>query len=217
MKCRRAFTLIELLVVIAIIAILAAILFPVFAKAREKARTSSCSSNVKQLMTAEMMYVQDYDETFSPNYVDPGAVLGANGTNINWWRFPLAPYIKNWQIFNCPSGRPQDNAASPATQLIANYGYNGQLMGKAMAQVQSPASVICIADSLHWYADLYTGMVIPFAGKAATGWFDASQAANQLESNTRHQSGSNCGFADGHVKWLQFSALKGGMPAYITP
>ena len=83
MKCRRAFTLIELLVVIAIIAILAAILFPVFAKAREKARTSSCSSNVKQLMTAEMMYVQDYDETFSPNYIDPGAVLGANGTNIN--------------------------------------------------------------------------------------------------------------------------------------
>src|SRR5436309_13336304 len=90
---RNAFTLIELLVVIAIIAILAAILFPVFAQAREKARAISCLSNLKQLGTSCMMYVQDYDETF------PMAVWD------NWWNaWPttVQPYVKSLQIFRCP-------------------------------------------------------------------------------------------------------------------
>src|SRR5687768_4219676 len=91
---RRAFTLIELLVVIAIIAILAAILFPVFAQARDKARTSSCLSNTKQLGTALMMYTQDFDETNVPN---------GTGTNNPQWPDLLQPYAKNTGILICPS------------------------------------------------------------------------------------------------------------------
>jgi prepilin-type N-terminal cleavage/methylation domain-containing protein/prepilin-type processing-associated H-X9-DG protein len=110
MHSKRAFTLIELLVVIAIIAILAAILFPVFAQAREKARQTACLSNMKQIGTAIMMYAQDYDEILPQTgwqgpCTDPVSMVN----NDNFWSgiyaFPLAsgPYIKNWQIFTCPS------------------------------------------------------------------------------------------------------------------
>src|SRR5688572_14558614 len=96
---RRAFTLIELLVVIAIIAILAAILFPVFAQAREAARKTSCLSNVKQIMTGVKMYTQDYDE-LNPQYVwTPVA-----GGNYHTWMELVNPYVKNAGVFLCPSG-----------------------------------------------------------------------------------------------------------------
>src|ERR1700731_2902809 len=111
MQRRSAFTLIELLVVIAIIAILAAILFPVFAQAREKARQTSCLSNLKQIGVAVMMYTQDYDEILPQTGWDgvctqPG--VPTNNSDTYWsgtYAFPLAcgPYIKNWQIFACPS------------------------------------------------------------------------------------------------------------------
>src|SRR5476651_491034 len=90
MKQKYAFTLIELLVVIAIIAILAAILFPVFAKAREKARQTQCASNLKQMALAEMQYVQDYDEIF------PNQGIEYSG---------LVPYTKSTQIFVCPDDK----------------------------------------------------------------------------------------------------------------
>jgi prepilin-type N-terminal cleavage/methylation domain-containing protein/prepilin-type processing-associated H-X9-DG protein len=107
---RRAFTLIELLVVIAIIAILAAILFPIFAQAREKARQSTCQSNMKQIGLAISMYRQDYDEKMmrvqqdQPGFVPtvhPTAV--SHGNNIACWRCLVAPYVKNDGIFSCPS------------------------------------------------------------------------------------------------------------------
>lgn len=211
---RRAFTLIELLVVIAIIAILAAILFPVFAQAREAARKTSCLNNVKQLSTSEMMYVQDYDEMYQANYVDPTLPLGANGTNVNWWRFPLQPYVKNWQVFLCPSATRYD-ASSSTVQLINHYGFNSQLFTKSMAVVNAPANTVLIGDSLHWVGDLYNGMCFAYA--APSGWYDVSQAANQIDARTRHQLGSNIGFADGHVKWMKGQAIASGMPAMITP
>jgi prepilin-type N-terminal cleavage/methylation domain-containing protein/prepilin-type processing-associated H-X9-DG protein len=112
---RRGFTLIELLVVIAIIAILAAILFPVFAQAREKARAISCLSNMKQQGTASMMYTQDYDETLVPignKYAHQDVPCFDGDSNFNsspgaWvdWEIPLIPYIKNTDIFICPDRR----------------------------------------------------------------------------------------------------------------
>jgi prepilin-type N-terminal cleavage/methylation domain-containing protein len=97
---KRGFTLIELLVVIAIIAILAAILFPVFAKAREKARQSSCLSNCKQLMLAFLQYAQDYDEVF-PNHCDNGGPAVGDWTDCSFG--VVQPYIKNTQVWTCPS------------------------------------------------------------------------------------------------------------------
>src|SRR2546427_6300511 len=115
MRCtirrHRGFTLIELLVVIAIIAILAAILFPVFAQARDKARQASCLSNAKQLGIAVTMYVQDYDETFFWQAAwDEERELGAGSWGPSfksYIRWPTAhlPYIKNQQVFKCPSDR----------------------------------------------------------------------------------------------------------------
>jgi len=157
---RRAFTLIELLVVIAIIAILAAILFPVFAQAREKARTASCLSNNKQVVLAFQMYLQDFDETMVPhrvNTIESGVA----------WRWPklMNPYIKNWQIFHCPSGTdPQGiwgsgpNAWWGNWQRLSQIGYNYLglgvwcdcaycIQGVSLAAIARPAGTIAFVDS----------------------------------------------------------------------
>src|SRR6056297_1595143 len=120
---RRGFTLIELLVVIAIIAILAAILFPVFARAREKARQTSCLSNVKQIGLAWQMYVQDYDECIPPYYV-PNSVRGPELPDIGasttlYWQDLIYPYTKNFQIWVCPS-----DSSTGEIAYIRSYGGN---------------------------------------------------------------------------------------------
>src|SRR2546425_162100 len=99
---RRGFTLIELLVVIAIIAILAAILFPVFAQARDKARSASCLSNMMQIGKGLMMYAQDYDEK-TTWFWNNGAANAAKDTLAGYWYQLLLPYTKNVQVFICPS------------------------------------------------------------------------------------------------------------------
>lgn len=122
---KKAFTLIELLVVIAIIAILAAILFPVFAQAREKARQISCLSNIKQLSLAMTQYIQDYDETY------PTAVIGGSTNVISpqpaayTWAWAIQPYVKNQQIYACPSATVDPTRANnfTATQDIARSYY----------------------------------------------------------------------------------------------
>jgi prepilin-type N-terminal cleavage/methylation domain-containing protein len=120
MKRHQGFTLIELLVVIAIIAILAAILFPVFAQAREKARAATCLSNLKQVGMATRMYTQDYDEVLVPSY------LYNSTTTWKWWWDLLQPYVKNMDVFVCPSGFDFDTHATergvPAQKVKFSYG-----------------------------------------------------------------------------------------------
>lgn len=141
MHRRKGFTLIELLVVIAIIAILAAILFPVFAKAREKARQSSCISNVKQIMTAVNMYSQDYDEVlpcaYTWGYPDPWV----------FWPHQLEPYIKSWDVYDCPSnplkGRKNVNYHGTIYPILPTYAMTAAIIaapGISMAAVTTPAS-----------------------------------------------------------------------------
>ncbi len=140
-----AFTLIELLVVIAIIAILAAILFPVFAQAREKARQTSCLSNLKQIGTAVLMYTQDYDEILpQTGWQGPctNPLNAGQASDIYWsgtYAFPLAtsPYIKNWQIFSCPSDPYKGGWAK-----LGSYCYEAQLVAVNMPGAYSGMSTV---------------------------------------------------------------------------
>jgi len=218
---RRAFTLIELLVVIAIIAILAAILFPVFAKAREKARQSSCSSNIKQLTLGFLQYNQDNDEKWDLTGPIPGMPRGTQVDNVCWWRFPIYPYVKNWQVYCCPNGiRNAQNAADSTNQFHFNYGYNSALNGRADADIKTPAELICFGDASHWNGDGCGGLSWAWSrvDRRPTGnACNASQQPNWVEDCTRHNAGSNLGFADGHVKWAAASNIAGMMPAARTP
>ena len=154
-KRTGAFTLIELLVVIAIIAILAAILFPVFAKAREKARSSSCQSNLKQLGTALMMYVQDYDEMYPYSYYYVNGTGGSGG--YFHWSYNAQGYIKSQQVFVCPSDKNKGLAPTNTFDYqvpALSYVSNEVLMGRprahfravSMAAVDAPAELIALTD-----------------------------------------------------------------------
>lgn len=123
---KLGFTLIELLVVIAIIALLAAILFPVFGRARENARRSSCQSNLKQIGVAVLQYAQDYDEIYPMTRWNPPANLG--GTRMSWMHC-TQPYMKSYQIYRCPSDKeeaPNNTSwvSNPQTGYRVSYGYN---------------------------------------------------------------------------------------------
>ena len=146
---RRGFTLIELLVVIAIIAILAAILFPVFAKAREKARQTSCLSNVKELSLAVLMYAQDYDERFPVHLVTSDWWTAHNCDFC--WQDSIQPYVKNTQIEDCPSsnlGTFHINSGRLAGQDVhISYAWNcGWMNYISMAQIIRPSSKILLGD-----------------------------------------------------------------------
>ena len=201
---RRGFTLIELLVVIAIIAILAAILFPVFAKAREKARQSSCLSNVKQLTLAFMMYAQDYDEGIRSSYIPM-----THAPNEVSWMSGITPYVKNRQVFACPSESWSHSWSGSSTPL--SYGFNYQYLGYnnstyVLAQVQRPAQTVLIADSgphLHSSRTYVSGShvrYITWASQDPPPEFPDNPFVEPHAVYTRHNETANVGFCDGHAK-----------------
>ncbi len=172
------FTLIELLVVIAIIAILAAILFPVFAQARDRARTATCQSNLKQLGLAFHLYTADYDEVYPP---------------VSQWKTRLQPYIKNFDINKCPS--------RPHLPWYYGQGYNIGISNplvvgfpqRSMSTVTTPANKILVVEWDRCNAGPPVGPVGLFAGGATCFW-----CVSRI-----HSGGSNVLFGDGHVRWMK--------------
>jgi len=175
---KRGFTLIELLVVIAIIAILAAILFPVFAQAREKARAISCLSNMKQLGLGELMYNQDSDEKYTPGQNPYGE---ANG-----WAGELYPYIKSVAVFKCPDDSTVANGSVVSYGINLNTAiYNGAgtgADGAPLAQFTSPAKTVLLFEVVNsTYYDITKGTAaggddFPANPTPAQGWAGGSPA-----------------------------------------
>ncbi|MDX1931222.1 MAG: DUF1559 domain-containing protein [Capsulimonadales bacterium] len=212
-----AFTLIELLVVIAIIAILAAILFPVFAQAREKARQISCLSNEKQITLGFLMYVQDYDGTF-PLYTYDYLTYWAGGREAAGRPFDksrglIFPYLKNGEIQKCPSYTGGTNLGG------TGYGYNQNIAGDAWqneppylllnpaqdAQLNRPAETILLGDA--GQKDFPNpGINETILIGPPSSWFGFPSI------DFRHQSFANFSFADGHVKAIKREAFVRDLP-----
>ena len=240
----EAFTLIELLVVIAIIAILAAILFPVFAQAREKARQTSCLSNIKQIDLALQMYAQDFDGVFCrAKQIDINSAAAYNPTTLlapdtetdpakqrKIWAGVLQPYIKNTQVFICPS------AAIRPVASFGGYNYNASedtLVNDAQLSVGMNAGLDPLAHSA-CYQGAATGDFGACTGQISEAsatypvqtpaFADSVPVAPSLDptqynlgfivfaalpldtagsASSRHNQGTNLGFLDGHVKWYR--------------
>lgn len=205
----RGFTLIELLVVIAIIAILAAILFPVFARAREAARASSCRSNLKQLSTSMMMYAQDFDETMGHTWID-------NPGNTSW-KYYLQPYIKNQGVYICPSA-PTKFAAN---SYGSNYGFYQALGWRALANIAVPSDTVLFADSATtnrpdgtnpdtWQETGDTDWELAY-GRAFEGTAPGGGPQGDWSRRAvgRHSGTCDVAFVDGHVKAYQIKRLLG--------
>lgn len=193
---RSGFTLIELLVVIAIIAILAAILFPVFARAREKARQTSCLSNLKEIALAEQMYEQDYDERTASYSSHPGAAA-----QYGTWQM-LEPYLKNTQVQLCPS-HDTTGAASygPNITAVTSNGSTGHTYFycfRKVASIPYPAEAAMFMDTLGSY------------------WrYNAAAVPDKMDGDDpRHNDGMNVNYFDGHAKWVSNSFADGEAAKY---
>ena len=228
-RSRIGFTLIELLVVIAIIAILAAILFPVFAQAREKARQAACGSNVRQIGIALAMYRQDNDETMPfhancppspPGLIDPD-LLG----HAQW---DMMPYVKNVGVWRCPSdpnvSRPNPTRLNHCRRWMSYMYYGGgSLRGtprclgfnrRADGEVLRPAEVIPFVESNEGNATLEGNCDLPipeWEQISVDGTGPCILAPAVIRAFVRHQHGFNAAFYDGHAKWSRFH-LKNRMP-----
>ncbi|MDX1934729.1 MAG: DUF1559 domain-containing protein [Capsulimonadales bacterium] len=239
-----AFTLIELLVVIAIIAILAAILFPVFAQAREKARQTSCLSNTKQMALGIAMYTQDYDEkTIAGFFACPPLNAGDAEDcekNATHWPQRLYPYVKNSNVYLCPSGprvNPSDMTVTTHFAAGPAYALNWHMTdGKSLGAIDRPADLIMLGETgvNDWFGD---GSLIR-AATTMNPWHEndgntpnwASLRCQQQYRPTdeyirsrgqaawavdwRHNDGANFAFSDGHAKWHRRGSLR---PEQIYP
>jgi len=233
---RRGFTLIELLVVIAIIAILAAILFPVFAQAREKARQSTCASNNNQLTKAILMYSSDNEEVLVPSLIAPGDNPNSPGVRI--WQELVAPYVKSVDVYYCPSGRQAPRTSSAPNWAMRGWpsiGYNGHMavwywVGAGLpnnpdetrivpyrSMIKKPAQFVLLADSPNGDTNA------PYNCRGYltdNNWYggcrgDSTGRLHRTDITShvgigimaRHSGGLNLGFADGHTKWFRLEQV----------
>jgi prepilin-type N-terminal cleavage/methylation domain-containing protein/prepilin-type processing-associated H-X9-DG protein len=223
-KPQTAFTLIELLVVIAIIAILASILFPVFGRARENARRTSCLSNIKQLGLGMIQYMQDYDDMY-PMHANEAPTPT---TGLRWPQM-MDPYVKSTQVYNCPnrSDFTYNGTRTSAGQI--GYGMNYYLnsfyypssstKGLAMAAITRPAETVWIAEIVGVPAGSDPASITeyqcypPYYGavtnrtSATYGYDTVPEAKGRLSK--RHFDGTNVMWGDGHAKWMKRDVLEG--------
>jgi prepilin-type N-terminal cleavage/methylation domain-containing protein/prepilin-type processing-associated H-X9-DG protein len=207
MRTHKGFTLIELLVVIAIIAILAAILFPVFARAREKARQTSCLNNQKQIALGWLMYVQDYDEAIPGWYFRWRLPADTPWGTPNGWARALdviMPYIKNNDVRFCPSNNIRD-------RMRMNYAYNQRYLCYDMGTTRSARF------DAHKYGDITSPSETVVFGESATGddiLYEPISSLNWRVAYDLHNGGANYSFCDGHAKWVSKSEMFGRWPYY---
>lgn len=239
---RAAFTLIELLVVIAIIAILAAILFPVFAQAREKARQTSCLSNHKQLALAALSYSSDYDEKFpivggaEEPYTALEGVRNSANLPYNGWSLVMQPYIKNRGVFLCPSMPPTFEGTGVCAKyngrpITNHYSYN-YLVGSddsypsgdywrspdTSTRWNTPRTQAAIARPANVVLFQHSNSLQPYGRSWGCTYvtIETPDFINKLRMRVLHSNGDNISFADGHAKWYMVkdgdSAATGGGP-----
>lgn len=188
---KRGFTLIELLVVIAIIALLAAILFPVFSRARENARRSACQSNLKQIGMALVQYTQDYDER-------------AFGTPSSaWWTKPFEPYLKNDNVLLCPSATVRRTSNYNVNTHVLRYNPTDATQGQAIPLHAFNASQTMFALDGGGTSSAATSV----SGAYNSHTPDVFSETAFYAVSTRHFDGTNCAFLDGHVKWVPQSRI----------
>ncbi len=213
MRAGRGFTLIELLVVIAIIAILAAILFPVFARAREKARETTCLSNVKEISLGLIMYLSDYDSRFPKRSYQVAGTPGCSGKHF--WPRVVAPYIgtgdgassSGKDLWRCPSYR--ELVQNWYCGAYADYALNGYIEGLVDSEIPYPAATVLIGEYAYWHP---TGLRW-YGWYSWAGWraydYDGHVSGCRYDHNDRQ----NIGFCDGHAKGGSEQTFRGAEAA----
>jgi prepilin-type N-terminal cleavage/methylation domain-containing protein/prepilin-type processing-associated H-X9-DG protein len=231
---RRAFSMVELLVVIAAVTILAGVIFPVLAQARDKGRQSRCLSNIRQIGQALLIYAQDFDESLPPSRQTTGGNWPCTGIIVrgSQWNKVILPYVKNEQVFACPADPVRSRSRIPPRSYVAVAGppillwgctyLNGVMgpgWGSRLAEIPAPASMalayerfegFTVEDALGVHANLWGDWCVVGPQRVAyprkSRWFSFDGPT----FDGPHAGGGSLVFCDGHARWLKYDQTKAG-------